>query len=169
MLSDCLTPEQCCYCKLIMGSIINLFSLAFYWGGENPLSFNIHENPLSFNIHLLYTVQKQWGKQRSQCRERGWRGVLQLPPLCRICFPLLSGNLLISPPLQGFLSSVSMLPFDVKVIIGFGHLLYSAFKSSPPFIPKLYSAVLRCMPAGSTQGPALSAACDWLWGMLSAW
>lgn len=151
MLSDCLTPEQCCYCKLITGSIINLFSLAFYWGGENPLSFNIHS---------LYTVQKQWGKQRSQCREWGVGGLPQLSPLCRIRSPLLSGDLLISPPLQGFLFSFSMLPFDVKVIIGFGHLLCFAFKSSPPFIPELYSAVLRCMPAGSTQGPALSAACE---------
>lgn len=67
----------------------------------------------------------------------------RLPPLCRICLPPLSGNLLISPPLQGFLSTFPMLSFDVKVIIGFGHLLCFAFKSNPTFIPKLYSAVLR--------------------------
>lgn len=154
MLSDYLTLAQCCYCKLIMGSIINLFSLALYWGGEKS-TFLQH----SLNIHGAKTM-------RQAARPSIENGALpqlpqlpQLPALCRPCLPPLSGDLLISLPLQGFLSTFSTLSFDVKVILGFGHLLCFAFKSSPTFIPKLSSAVLRWMPAGSTQGPALSTAC----------
>lgn len=151
MLSDYLTLAQCCYCKLIMGSIINLFSLALYWGGEKS-TFLQH----SLNIHGAKTMRQA---ARPSIENRALPQLPQLPVLCRLCLPPLSGDLLISLPLQGFLSAFSMLSFDVKVIIGFGHLLCFAFKSSPTFIPKLYSAVLRWMPAGSTQGPALSTAC----------
>lgn len=85
-------------------------------------------------------VQKQQGKS-TLSTENG--ELFNLAPLCKKCLPSLSGNLLISLPLQGFLFVLCMPSFDVKVIIGFGHFLCFAFKSSPTFIPKLYTAILR--------------------------
>lgn len=47
------TPEHYYYCKLIMGSIIKLFSLAFYWGKKNKFSCI---------IQLMWFVKKKAGK-----------------------------------------------------------------------------------------------------------
>lgn len=58
-----------------------------------------------------------------------------------------------------------MTSFDVKIIIGFGHFLCFAFKSSSTFIPTLCSAVLRWMPAGVARRAWLCERCwSWLWG-----